>query len=226
MNKCVISLLVSLMMFPAIAGAQSLSGILGATDPALAAAARLALQNKSFVPQVSAPVKSVKDAAGPADYLPLQRGGVYTYEYYSSAFKGTRTMRLEFGAFSYRDNSVTVTRTIFDRNTRQESVFKLYYTQSGIQATSSPLAGPRLEMPSAVTYNLAWDEGANHSRVAAVKASIKTASGNFNGVRILTSLDGGGTINRYYAPGIGLVAEQLLTSGKYETINLVSYQLN
>ena len=228
MKKYVSSLLVSLMLFPAAAGAQSFSGILGATDPALAAAARAALQDKLPVPQVPAPARTYKAASGPEAYAPFHRGGVYNYEYTSSGFAGSRTLRLEYGAFSASDSSVMVTRTVFNNNGPQVTVFRVYLTRSGLQAGGSPLAGPRLEMPSQPALNQAWDEGQDRSRVAAVNTTIKTAAGNYTGcVRIITRLAGGqgGTTNRYYAPGVGLVAEQLLTTGKQEMISLVSYRL-
>lgn len=228
MKKYVSSLLVSLMLFPAAADARSFAGILGATDPALAAAARAALQDMPLVTQVPAPVRTYKAASAPEDYAPFHRGGVYDYEYTSSGFNGSRTLRLEYGAFSAGDSSVLVTRTVFSGNIPQATAFRVYLTQSGIQAGGSPLAGPRLEMPSRLALNQAWDEGQDRSRVAAVNTSIKTAAGNYTGcVRIITRLAGGqgGTINRYYAPGVGLVAEQLLTTGKQEMISLVSYRL-
>jgi len=226
MKKCVISLIVSLILVPALAGAQSFDGVLAATDPALAAAVRLALQDKQFAAPVPAPFESAKAAFGPELYAPFHRDGIYNYEYTSTAFTGTKTMRLEFGTYSAKDFSVTVRKTIFEANGPQVSIFKVYLTQTGIQAGGSPLAGPRLEMPAQLTYNMTWDEGQDHSRVAAVNTTMKTAAGNFTGcVRIITRLGGGGTINRYYAPGVGLAAEQLLTAGKQEMISLVSYLL-
>jgi hypothetical protein len=226
MKKCFISLIVSLILFPAAAGAQSFDGLLAATDPALAAAVRLALQDKQFAAPVPAPVESSKAAPGPELYAPFHRDGIYNYEYTSTEFAGTRTLRLEFGTYSTKDGSVNVTRTVFNSNGPQVSTFKVYFTQSGIQAGGSPLAGPRLEMPAQLTYNMTWDEGQDHSRVAAVNTTIKTAAGNYTGcVRIITRLAAGGTINRYYAPGVGLAAEQLLTKEKQEMISLVSYLL-
>lgn len=226
MIKCVISLIVSLMMFPAAAGAQSLEGLLAATDPALAAAVRAAVQDRQFAAPVPAPVENSKAAPGPELYAPVHRDGIYNYEYTSTEFTGTKTLRLEFGAFSYRDSSVTATKTVFNMNTPQVTTFKVHFTRRGIEADGSPLGGPRLEIPSPLTYNQTWDEGGDHSRVAAVNTEIKTASGIHKGcVRIITRLAGGGTINRYYAPGVGLVAEQLLTKDKQEMISLVSYLL-
>ncbi|OGS12120.1 MAG: hypothetical protein A2234_07455 [Elusimicrobia bacterium RIFOXYA2_FULL_58_8] len=228
MKKYLVSLVVSFMLFPAAADARSLADVLAATDPALAAAARMALQDELPAPEVPAPAESSKAAAGPQDYAPFHRGGVYTYEYTSSEFSDSRMMQLEFGAFSVKDNSVTVTKTVFNNDTAQSATFLVYLTPNGIQADGSPLAGARLEMPSRLAHNQAWEEGADRSRVAAANTSIRTASGNYTGcVRIITRLAGGsdGTINRYYAPGVGLVVEQLSTRGRQEMISLVSYQL-
>lgn len=226
MIKCVISLIVSLLMLPAAAGARSFEGVLAATDPALAAAVRAAVQDKQFAAPVPAPVESAKAAPGPELYAPVHRDGIYNYEYTSTEFTGNRTLRLEFGAFSYRDNSVTATRTVFNMNIPQVTTYKVYFSQRGIEADGSPLAGPRLEIPSTLAYNQTWDEGRDRSRVAAVNTEIKTPSGVHKGcIRIITRLAGGGTINRYYAPGVGLVAEQLLTKDKQEMISLVSYLL-
>ena len=226
MNKYVLSLIVSLMLFSA-AGAQSFSGILGATDPALAAAVRTALEKNLPATPAPSPVNKVKTANGPEYYAPLQRGAIYDYEYTSSEFAGVKILRLEFDAFSAKDSSVTVTKSVFSSNTRQTATFSIYLTNNGIQADGSPLAGPRLEMPSQVRYNQTWSEGQNQSRVAAVNTQIKTSAGDYTGcVRIITRIGGnGGTINRYYAPGVGLVAEQMLTKEKYEAISLVAYQL-
>ncbi|MDO8803145.1 MAG: hypothetical protein Q7R35_01825 [Elusimicrobiota bacterium] len=225
MKKCVISVIVSLMLFPA-AGALPFEGVLAATDPALAAAVRAALQDELFVAQVPAPAESSKTAPGPVNYVPFHRDGIYNYEYTSSRFTGSKLLRLEFGTFSAKDSSVTVTKTVFDKNSPQVTTFKVYLTQSGIEAGGSPLAGPRLEMPAQPAYNQTWEEGQDRSRVAAVNTGIKTASGNHTGcVRIITRLAGGGAINRYYAPGLGLVAEQLLTKDTQEMISLVSFLL-
>lgn len=227
MKKYLVSLIVSLIIIPAAAGAQSFDGVLAA-DPVLAAAVRVALQDKLFVPQVSAPAEVSKAASGPENYVPFHRDGIYNYEYTSSRFAGSKTLRLEFGNYYAKDASVTVTKTIFENNVPQVTTYQVYLTQDGIQAGGSPLAGPRLEMPSQVVLNQAWNEGQDRSRVAAVNTSIKTAAGNYKGcVRIITRIARGdvGTINRYYAPGVGLVAEQLITAEKQEMISLVSYLL-
>jgi hypothetical protein len=79
-----------------------------------------------------------------------------------------------------------------------------------------------------LTYNMTWNEGSDRSRVAALNAKVTVPAGAYNGcLKISTRLNGGeaGTAERYYAPGVGLVYEQVISEDRQDTIKLTAYQL-
>lgn len=226
MFKLVSIAAVSLILSPVTAGAQSFERLLAATDPSLAASFSAALKAAPAVKAVPAPANIETKAAFPTeDYVPYTRGGVYTYDYTSSEFTGTKALRIEYGAYSETDRAVTVTLTVFNKNKPWVTTFKVSQGANGVQAGGSPIGGARLEMPTPVVYNQSWDEAGYHNRVAAINTTATVPAGSYkNCVRIISRAETG-SINRYYAPGVGLVMEQSITEDKQESISLVSFQL-
>ena len=226
MFKFVSAAVVAVSLFPAAAGAQSFSRVLAATDASLAGAFSSALKAPVTI-KVSAPAAE-KAAATGSEYAPIARAGVYIYEYSSNKFSGKRLLRFEYGPYSERDGLVTVTISFDDRTSPWTGTFQMQNGPDGVTAGGSTWGMARLEMPNPVVYNYKWDEGNVQNRIAAVNTTATTPAGSFrNCVRILSRIDGGntGTINRYYAPGVGLVMEQLISRDKQETITLLHYQL-
>ena len=222
----------AVMAAPLAAQAQTaVDRVLSVTDPVMAAAFRQAGQTMPIF-TVPAPVSISKDDRSsdtPAeDYLPLNKKAVYEYEYTSSEFPGSKVIRVEFLAWSDSDKSASVNMIIFNKTKPKVSNFSIAATPSGIRASDSPLYGPRVEIPMPLAYNMTWNEGSDRSRVAALNAKITVPAGTYNGcLKITTRLNGGeaGSAERDYAPGVGLVFEQIISEDRQDTIKLTSFQL-
>ncbi|OIO01778.1 MAG: hypothetical protein COX65_05195 [Elusimicrobia bacterium CG_4_10_14_0_2_um_filter_56_8] len=233
MKKFVKSLIfASFIAAPLCAAARSgvLETVLANTDPALSAAF---LQAQEEMPAftVPAPASIADDRFSntpAADYLPLNKRTVIEYEYASSEFPGVKTIRMEYLDYSEKDQSARVNMIIFSRNKPQVANFILASGKDGVRSTDSPLYGPRLEIPYPLVYNAVWNEGPDRNRVAALNAKITVPAGTYNGcLKITTRLNGGdsGAGERYYAPGIGLVYEQIISEDRQETLKLTSFQI-
>jgi hypothetical protein len=232
MKKLFISFVFAVIAAPS-AHAQygAMQNVVNHTDPALSAAFRDAQQNMPVF-SVPAPVSISKEDretnTPPADFLPLNKRAVYEYEYTSSEFQGAKVIRVEFLSWSDADRTAAVNMIIFNKNKPKVSNFVISSGPSGIRSSDSPIYGPRLEIPVPLTYNMTWNEGSDRSRVAALNAKVTVPAGAYNGcLKISTRLNGGeaGTAERYYAPGVGLVYEQVISEDRQDTIKLTAYQL-
>jgi hypothetical protein len=235
MKKSITSaVFISLILAPlsAFAQAGALETVLARTDSALADGFVKAAQNMpSF--SVPAPASIAPDQARAADtlaadYLPLNKRAIYEYEYTSSEFAETKTIRVEYTEYSESARSVKVNMVILNRSKPKVSSFVMTAGPSGVSASDSPISGPRLEIPFPLAYNQVWNDGAGRNRVAALNARVTVPAGTYNAcLKIVTKLGGGdaGAAERYYAPGIGLVSEQINAEDGQHSIRLVSYQL-
>lgn len=221
---------VTLAVCAAQANDAALARALNATDPALAAAMRDA-QDQLPPFTVPAPV-SIQDerfSDTPAEeYLPIHKQAVLEYEYTSSEFTAAKAVRVEYMSYSEKDKAASVNMIIFNKTKPKVSNFTVAADPYGIRSSDSPLYGPRVEIPLPLAYNTVWNEGADHNRVAAMNAEIAVPAGVYKGcLKIVTRLSGGdaGSALRYYAPGIGLVYERIISEDRQETLKLTSYQL-
>ena len=224
-------LLSFIVSFSAAARAEgTLDAVLSRTDAALAAAAREAAEVQppfSVPPPASIADPRYSDTPA-AEYLPISRRAVFEYEYTSSEFTGSKTIRVEYMSYSEADRTVQVNMVIFNRTKPRVVNYVMKSDATGIRSSDSPLYGPRLEIPFPLEYNAVWNEGPDRNRVAALNAKITVPAGTYNGcLKVLTRLSDGdaGAAVRYYAPGVGLVYEQINSEEKQETISLTSYQL-
>ena len=225
---------ISLILAPlgVFAQAGAIENVLARTDSALAAdflKAAAGMQPFTVPPPVSiSPDQGRASDTPAADYLPLNKRSVYEYEYTSSEFTGVKTIRLEYTGYSQTEHTVQVSMIIFNKTKPRVSNFVMTADASGIRSSDSPLSGPRLELPFPLAYNQVWNEGSDRNRVAALNAKISVPAGTYSGcLRITTKLGGGdaGSAERYYAPGVGLVYEQINAEDSQQTIKLTSYQL-
>jgi hypothetical protein len=233
MKKLSSALFLSILLSPLCVFAQAgaLENVLSRTDAALAADFYQAARNMPAF-GVPAPVSIGSDErysdTPAAEYLPLNKKAVYEYEYTSSEFTGVKAVRVEFMAYSETSKTVQVNMIIFNKTKPKVSNFVITSDASGIRSSDSPLAGPRLEIPFPLVYNQVWNEGYDRNRVAALNAKIAVPAGTYNGcLKIVSKLGGGdaGSADRYYAPGVGLVYEQITAEESQQTLKLVSYQL-
>jgi hypothetical protein len=224
---------ISLLLAPAYAAAQqnALNNVLNATDPALAAAFQAAQQGMpvfTVPPPVSISTDERYSDTPAAEYLPLAKRAVLEYEYTSSEFVAPKVIRVEYMSYSEKDATASVNMIIFNKNKPRVTNFVTVAGADGLRSSDSPLYGPRLEFPLPLVYNAVWNEGPDRNRVAALNAKIVVPAGTYNGcLKIATRLSGGdaGSAERYYAPGVGLVYEQIISEEKQETLKLTSYQL-
>lgn len=232
MKKLFVSFIFAVAAVPgAFAQYAAVQNVADATDPVLAAALLRAQENMPVF-SVPAPVSISKDDretnTPPADFLPISKRAVYEYEYTSSEFLGAKVIRVEFLSWSEADKTAAVNMIIFNKNKPKVSNFAISSGPSGIRSSDSPIYGPRLEIPVPLAYNMTWNEGADRSRVAALNAKVTVPAGAYSGcLKISTRLNGGesGAAERYYAPGVGLVYEQVVSEDRQDTIKLTSYQL-
>lgn len=232
MKKLIVSFVLAVFAAPsAFAQYGAVQRVADATDPVLAAALRKAQENMpvfSVPPPVSISKDDRETNTPPADFLPLAKRAVLEYEYTSSEFQGAKTVRVEFMSWSDADKTAAVNMIIFNKNKPKVSNFVIASGPSGIRSSDSPIYGPRLEIPVPLAYNMTWNEGADHSRVAALNAKVAVPAGAYSGcLKITTRLNGGesGAAERYYAPGVGLVYERVISEDRQDTIKLTSYQL-
>ncbi|HAT71453.1 MAG TPA: hypothetical protein DCS63_01380 [Elusimicrobia bacterium] len=235
MKKSVNSaIFISLVLAPLCVFAQAgaLDAVLARTESALAGdflKAAGGMPSFTVPPPVSiAPRQDRAADTQAADYLPLDKRFVYEYEYTSSEFAGAKTIRLEYMEYSETARSVKVNMIVFNKTKPRVSDFVMTAGDAGIRSSDSPLAGPRLEIPFPLVYNQTWNEGSDRNRVAALNAKVSVPAGVYSGcLKITTRLGGGdaGAAERYYAPGVGLVYEQVTAEDSQQTIKLVSYQL-
>ena len=218
-------LLAAMLISPLCASAQygAIDNVVANLDPVLSAAFMKAQAGMPAF-SVPAPVSISPDRASdtPAgDYLPLKKRAVYDYEYTSSEFTGPKAIRIEYLDYSEKDATVRVNMVIFSNGKAKPKVvnFIMTATQAGIRSSDSPLAGARLEIPFPLVYNQTWNEGSDRNRVAALNAKVAVPAGTYNGcLKITTKLGGGdsGAAERYYAPGVGLVYEQIISEDRQE----------
>ncbi len=225
-------IVISLIAAPICAAAQyaGIDSVLARTDSAISSGISEALEGMPVfavpAPVSIAPVRASEAAA--ADYLPLGRRAVYEYEYTSSEFPGVKTIRIEHMEYSQETGTAKVNMIIFNKTNPKVSNFVMTAGASGIRSADSPLAGPRLEIPFPCTYNLTWSEGSDRSRISALNGKVTVPAGTYdNCLKISTRVGGGdaGSAERYYAPGVGLVYEQIIAEDRQETIKLTSYRL-
>ncbi|MCM2268005.1 MAG: hypothetical protein NDI60_09575 [Elusimicrobiales bacterium] len=232
MKRSTSALFISLLLSPLCVFAQAgaLDAVLARTDAALAADFyRAAQQMPAFgvPPPVSISDERYSDTPA-ADYLPLNKRAVYEYEYTSSEFTGVKTIRIEFMEYSEAARTAQVNMIIFNKTKPKVSNFVMTAGPDGIRSSDSPIAGPRLELPFPLAYNQVWNEGSDRNRVAALNAKVAVPAGVYNGCLKITSKLGGGdagSAERYYAPGVGLVYEQIAAEDSQQTIKLTAYQL-
>lgn len=224
---------ISLICAPLGAAAQygALNNVLTATDHTLSQAFREAGAAMPVF-SVPAPVSISADerySDTPAsEYLPLGKRAVLEYEYTSSEFTASKTIRVEYLSYSDKDKTALVNMIIFNKTRPKVSNFVVVAGENGVRASDSPIYGPRLEFPLPLTYNSVWNEGPDRSRVAALNAKIAVPAGAYSGcLKVTTRLSGGdaGSAERYYAPGVGLVYERINSEDRQETVQLISYQL-
>lgn len=162
------------------------------------------------------------------NYFPIKKNIKLEYEYTSSEFLGKKRVIIEISEYSEKDNSAKAKMIIFKGNRYESTDYNIYITESGILATDSILDGKRTEIAFPVKLGKVWTEGRNKNRISSLNAKITVPAGELtNCIKIITKIADGdaGSAVRYYAPGIGLVYEEVKGEDVQETIKLLNWQI-
>lgn len=203
-----------------------MQNVIAATDAQLAQCFRTFAANVPAVPAPGLPSAGQAADQNGSVYFPLVPKAVYTYVYTSSAFYGPKTIRLEYLHYSAKDRAVSVMKTITYNGASRNEVYGVHAQDDGVYATGGLIGGRRMEFPLPVTVNKDWSETAGVTRIASVEAVRQVPAGTFRGCLQVTAGGDDAGAERYYAPGVGLVYEQLRAAGRTDTVKLVSFELN
>lgn len=181
------------------------------------------------IPDVAVPVR---DDGGfitlRSDYFPIEKRAAYVYEYTSTEFDGVKTVKVELLNYSEKNNLSKFKKTVIYNNNSSDEVYEVYITADGVYSTNGPLSDSRMEFPIPTVVGAVWNRDRSSNTVSSLTARIKLPAGSFsNCLKITTKIADGdaGISKRYYAPGIGLVYEQIMAEDSEHTLKLVSYQI-
>lgn len=172
------------------------------------------------------PEKASSEVADHYLYMPIQYKMVYVYEHRSSEFPETRKAVVEYKGYSAKDSMVYGVITFYEKNSVKTRNFHIKTTSNGIFVSDSLTSGPRTEIPTPLFQGQVWRENYLTSRVTSFEAKASVPAGNFTDCLGITARIGGadpGSDDRIYAPGIGLVAENVTTENRQESFKLISY---
>jgi len=191
----------------------------------------LKISEKFEIPIPSLPYldtsKNSSESLDPYNYLPIFNRVVYEYEYTSSEFIGNKKVVVEFKGYSEKDSLTNVTITYYNKKGTKIVDYTIKISPSGLISSDSILGGSRIELPIPLFKDKQWTENSNNNRITSINAKVQTQAGTFlNCLKVYTRIGGGdaGSAERYYAPGIGLVMENVNAEDKQESIKLVSFK--
>lgn len=224
--KTIVSMIaMAVLTAPAAAQySQIMENILQNTDPAITGPVIVVGDGDSFsIPEPLILRPETKDSA--TEFFPMRKNRIYEYEHTSSEFLGTRKLTIEYLDYSEKEGFLTARLTAHNRTTPWVEDYSVQFKSDGLHSTSSPLGGPRVEIPLPLYQNRSWTEGQLYNRVTSLKYRTTVPAGTFEGcVKILSKIGGGdaGSAYRVYAPGVGLVEEALSAEDRQDHIRLVS----
>jgi hypothetical protein len=201
---------------------------ISATDGQLAPAFAAALDNAVAVPVPAAPARTEVAAEAADLYFPLRAGAVYNYDYTSSEFDGIRHVRLEYIHYSEKDHAISVLKTVTYDGASRNELYGVHANAKGVYATGGIISGRRMEFPLPLEISKNWSESADLLKVDAIDARVQVPAGNFGSCLKISSAIGGAAARgeRYYAPGVGLVYEEVISGTGRAAVKLVSYDLD
>jgi len=211
---------------PDLVNKAVLENVVSATDGRLAASLTDAMGQVQAVPAPAAPSREEAASEARDGYFPLREKAVFLYEYTSSEFTGVKLVRLEYINYSGKDNAGSVSKTITYKGVSRNEVYGVHADAEGVYATGGVIGGRRMEFPLPPAIGKNWSENSHIANVAATDARVDVPAGTFMNCLKVTAAIGGdaGKGERYYAPGIGLVYEQVRTGAGQAAVKLLSYQ--
>ena len=164
-------------------------------------------------------------AAEPKNYFPFDSSLVLVYSYTTSEQAVAETIELTFENISLTPKErMGVGRLAISGKIRPDS-FRVRQTEQGIFAFDYANGRERMEFPFPIKENARWESSVGIESIATLRGWVIVPAGKFYGVlKVVTSLGGGdlGTATRYYAPGVGLVYEEILAEDKHDVLKLVA----
>ncbi|MEF3281046.1 MAG: hypothetical protein K6357_08810 [Elusimicrobiota bacterium] len=187
------------------------------------------LQLDLEVPKVVMELPAAKNASEVVDhfkYFPIFKKIRYEYEYESTDFTGKKKIIVEFNGYSEKDSVTTAIVTYYNKKDIKTIEFPIRLLEKGIYSRDIILGIERFEIPIPLFKDKRWSENGNENRVIGFSSRVQTSNNVYeNCLKILTHLKSSefNKIERYYAPGIGLVKEVIKSEDKTDIITLVNF---
>lgn len=162
------------------------------------------------------------------DYFPLKSGLRYTYNFTSSDFEGTAKIFIDITESSKKEDKIIAkAKMTFALRDTHTTDFEIINDGQWVYATNGIVTGGRKEFPIPPEAGKKWIDAPDCCRIQSLKEKKDVPAGKFeNCMKIVTLIaDGdGGTACRWYAPNIGLIAEDYHAEDKQCELSLVSYE--
>jgi len=182
-------------------------------------------------PQMSFTVQSGEEVSLPADvdFFPIKQGRKLVYEYTTSESDGKDTVVVEFTGTSLSADGETATArvTVESKSAIKPVVFNVAKKAGGVFSYDFIGGENRKDFPFPLSIGAKWQSEAGDEQVVSFSSRIKVPAGNFyNCLKVSVALGGGdaGSASRFYAPGVGLVYENVSGEGVNSRLKLVSVQ--
>ncbi|MFH1620143.1 MAG: hypothetical protein ABIG11_09625 [bacterium] len=199
-------------------------------DPDMAEAVKNAYSQEDIIfPHTFPSEGKITEPGSLPDYFPADSNLRLEYDHTGSEFPGTRRIIMEFNGMSALEGPVVthaVMTVINGSVVEGTSVINITRTDKGVYVSDSITSGSRREIAFPIVPGKVWTENSDISRISSLKASMAVPAGQFsNCLKIAVRLGGGdaGSSVRYYAPGVGLVYEEISGESGHDTVKLISY---
>ena len=146
------------------------------------------------------------------DYFPLKKNWRYTYNFTSSDFAGTAAVHIDI--LDVKDDGAKTTanaRMTFILRDTHITRFEIINDGEWLYSTNGIVTGGRKEFPLPPEAGKKWTESPDFCRIQSLDGTCETPAGKFDGcmkVSTLIAEGDGGSAERWYAPGTGLVREE------------------
>lgn len=180
------------------------------------------------VPEVHVLIDSSKNSTETADpflYYPILKKMTYEYSLESTEFVGKKKVIVKFLNYSEKDSLMSGTITYFNKKSLKTVDFTVRINEQGLYNSKPVIGEPRIEIPIPLFKDKRWTENGNKNRVIGFSSAVTTPAGEFKCMKILTKIFDGdtGKIERFYAPGIGLIKEVRKSEEKSYILTLITY---
>lgn len=160
------------------------------------------------------------------DYFPFKENRRYTYNFKSSEFNGTATVHIDILNSEKKDERICANALMtFVLRDAVSTRFEIINDGEWIYSTNGIVTGGRKELPVHPEKTSEWTEAPDSCRIQSLDEECETPAGKFAScmkINVLISDGAGGSSERWYAPGTGLVKEIYNAEDKQCELELVS----